>query len=161
MPIFSYQGIEPLIDNTCFLASGSQVIGDVTLAKHSSVWYQTVIRGDVNKIIIGEYTNIQDNCTLHVADEHSCIVGNYVTVGHGAILHGCTVQDNCLIGMGAIVLNGAVIGENSIIGAGSLITENKIIPPNSLIVGSPGRMIRSVTESEKETIISSAMEYFG
>lgn len=159
MPILSYSGIKPTIDSDVFLARRSLIIGDVTLAKHCSVWYQTVIRGDVNKIEVGEYTNIQDNCTVHVADEHPCLVGDYVTVGHGAILHGCTVENNCLIGMGAIILNGAVIGHNSIIGVGSLITEHKIIPPNSVVVGSPGCVIRSVTDKEIQFIHDSAMEY--
>ncbi len=159
MSFTSYKNLVPRVSDGVFTAIGARIIGDVTIAAHANIWYNAVVRGDVNCIVIGEYTNIQDNCTIHVADPNPCKVGNFVTVGHGAILHGCIVKSNCLIGMGAIVLNGAVIGENSIIGAGSLIAENKIIPPNSLVVGAPGRVIRTVTVEEIVAIRESALEY--
>ena len=155
-----FNDIFPQVHDSVFLAEGSRIIGAVTIKEKASIWCNTVARGDVNKIEVGEYSNIQDNCTLHVADAHACIIGNYVTVGHNAILHGCTVHDNCLIGMGAIVLNGAVIGENSIVGAAALISENKIIPPNSLVVGTPGRVIRTLTPAEIEAVTVSAKNYY-
>ena len=159
MSFIPFKNQVPRVNDSVFAANGARIIGDVTIAAHANIWYNAVIRGDVNCIDIGEYTNIQDNCTIHVADPNPCRVGNFVTVGHGAILHGCIVESNCLIGMGAIVLNGTVIGENSIIGAGSLITENRIIPPNSLVVGAPGRVIRTVTDAEIVAIRESALEY--
>ena len=155
-----FNDIFPHIHDSVFLGEGSRIIGAVTIKEKASIWCNTVVRGDVNKIEVGEYSNIQDNCTLHVADAHACIVGNYVTVGHNAILHGCTVKDNCLIGMGAIVLNGAIIGENSIIGAATLVSENKIIPPNSLVVGTPGRVIRTLSAEEVEAVTRSSMGYY-
>ena len=158
--IVTYQGKTPQVHENVFLADGAYVIGDVTVASHANIWFNTVIRGDINPITIGTYTNIQDNCTLHVMHDHPAIIGNYVTVGHGAILHGCTVADNCLIGMGAIVLSYAEIGENCIIGAGSLITEHKKIPQNSLVMGSPGRVVRSLTEAEVDAIRASALKYY-
>lgn len=159
MAYIPFQGLTPKVAEDVFVAEGVRIIGDVSIAGQANIWFNTVIRGDVNRIVIGEYTNIQDNCTLHVADPNPCMVGRFVTVGHGAVLHGCTVQDNCLIGMGAIVLNGAIIGENSIVGAGALVTENKVIPPNSLVVGAPARVIRTITTAEFEAIRESAYEY--
>ncbi|TWH49046.1 gamma carbonic anhydrase family protein [Sporomusa sp. KB1] len=157
--LFRYKDLSPEIDNSVFLAAGVRVIGDVSIAKNSSVWYNTVVRGDINPIKIGQYTNIQDNCTVHVMYDFPCIIGDYITVGHNVILHGCTVADNCLIGMGAILLGYAEIGENCIIGAGSLITERKKIPPNSLVMGSPGKIIRQVSPEEIEAIRNSALKY--
>ena len=155
-----FNDIFPQVHDSVFLAEGSRIIGAVTIKQNSSIWCNTVARGDVNKIEIGEYSNIQDNCTVHVGGAYPCIVGNYVTVGHNAILHGCTVNDNCLIGMGAIVLNGAVIGENSIVGAATLVSENKVIPPNSLVVGTPGRVVRTLTADEIAALRSSAIGYY-
>ncbi|CQR74612.1 gamma carbonic anhydrase family protein [Sporomusa ovata] len=149
----------PEIDNSVFVAEGARVVGDVSIAKNSSIWYNTVVRGDINPIKIGQYTNIQDNCTVHVMYDFPCLIGDYVTVGHNVILHGCTVAANCLIGMGAILLGYAEIGENCIIGAGSLITERKRIPHNSLVMGSPGKIIRQVSPEEIEAIRQSALTY--
>lgn len=159
MSYIPFQGVTPQVSEDVFVAEGVQIIGDVSIADRVSIWFNTVIRGDVNRVAIGECTNIQDNCTLHVADPNPCLIGKCVTVGHGTILHGCTVLDNCLIGMGAIILNGAVIGENSIVGAGALVTENKVIPPNSLVVGAPAKVIRTLTSVEIEAIRKSAHEY--
>lgn len=157
--LIPFKGIHPQISDAVFLADGAKIIGDVAINDGASIWYNSVLRGDVNVVRVGAYTNIQDNCTLHVADNNPCIVGNHVTVGHGVILHGCTVADNCLIGMGAIILNGAEVGENSIIGAGSLITENKKIPPQSLVVGAPGKVIRTLSAEEVQLISQSAQHY--
>lgn len=156
----AYNGTLPNIQENVFLADGVHVIGDVTISSHANIWFNTVIRGDIYPIKIGHYTNIQDNCTLHVMHDQPAIVGDYVTVGHGAILHGCNIANNCLIGMGAIVLSYAEIGENCIIGAGSLITEHKKIPPNSLVMGSPGKVVRTVTPEEIAAIRASALKYY-
>lgn len=157
--LIPYKGITPKIHKDVFLANGVYVTGDVTIGSHSNIWFNTVIRGDVHPITIGEYTNIQDNSTVHVAYDHPAVIGDYVTVGHGVILHACHVGNNCLIGMGAIVLSYAEIGENCIIGANSLITEHKKIPPNSLVMGSPGKVVRTVTQEEIEAIRISALRY--
>ena len=138
---------------------GAAVNGDVTLGRGCSVWYNAVIRGDVSPVIIGENTNIQDNAVLHTSHGIPLVLGRGVTVGHGAILHSCTVEDNVLIGMGAILLDGAVIGENSIIGAGALVTKNTQIPPGSMVLGSPARVKRALTEEEIAAIRENAREY--
>lgn len=157
--LVTYQGLTPKVDESVFIADGAYVIGDVTIASHANIWFNTVIRGDIYPITIGSYTNIQDNSTIHVMHDHPAVIGDYVTVGHGAIIHGCTIADNCLIGMGAIILSYAEIGENCIIGAGSLITERKKIPPNSMVMGSPGRVVRTLTEDEVKAIRVSALTY--
>lgn len=127
---------------------GAKVIGDVKIGKKSSVWYNAVIRGDLAPIKIGSYSNIQDNCVIHVTDKHGVKIGDYVSVGHGAILHGCKIKDNVLIGMNATVLNAAVINENSIVGAGAVVTENKEFPPGSLILGVPAKVVRELTKKK-------------
>ncbi|NLW17967.1 MAG: gamma carbonic anhydrase family protein [Firmicutes bacterium] len=147
------------IHEDTFVAPSADVIGDVTVGAGSSIWYQAVLRGDMAPIIIGEQSNIQDGCLVHVATDYPVRVGNYVTVGHGAILHGCTVEDGVLIGMGAIVLDGAVIGEGSIIGAGALIPEGKVIPPRSLVVGVPGKIIRQLDDAKAAELIAHAEKY--
>lgn len=157
--LVTYQGLTPKVDESVFIADGAYVIGDVTIASHANIWFNTVIRGDIYPITIGSYTNIQDNSTIHVMHDHPAVIGDYVTVGHGAIIHGCTIADNCLIGMGAIILSYAEIGKNCIIGAGSLITERKKIPPNSMVMGSPGRVVRTLTEDEVKAIRVSALTY--
>ena len=127
----------PSIGAHVYIASTAVVLGDVTLGAHSSVWYNAVLRGDINRIVVGEYTNIQDNAVLHLADDFPCILGRYVTVGHSAIVHACTVEDECLIGMGATILDGAIIGAQSIVGANALVTQGTVIPPGSMVLGSP------------------------
>ena len=158
--IVPYKGILPTINDNVFLAKGSYIIGDVSIASYASIWFNTVIRGDVHPISIGKYTNIQDNCTIHVMHDHPAIIEDYVTVGHGAILHACHIASNCLIGMGATIQSYVEIGENCIIGAGSLVTEHKKIPPNSLVVGVPGKVIRTVTDEEIKAIRQSALSYY-
>ena len=158
--IRTFQGITPTIPISCFIEETGIVIGDVVLGEHCSVWFHTVIRGDVHSIRIGDRTNVQDLCVLHVThDTHPLIIGNEVTIGHGAILHGCTIKDRVLIGMGAIVMDGAVIGEDSIVGAGALVVEGMIVPPKCVILGSPGRIRRAVSETELVWIKESAEHY--
>lgn len=158
--LIPYKGIIPKIHENVFLANGAYIIGDVTIGSRSNIWFNTVIRGDVHHITIGKYTNIQDNSTIHVVHDHPSVIEDYVTVGHGVILHACHIASNCLIGMGAIILSYAEIGENCIIGAGALITEHKKIPPNSLVMGSPGKVVRTVTKEEVEAIRMSALGYY-
>ena len=142
-----------------YIAEGAKIIGDVTIGEDSSVWYNAVIRGDSNSIVIGENTNVQDNAVLHTSHNHALQIGDNVTIGHGAIMHGCTVGNNVLIGMGAIILDGAVIEDNCIIGAGALGTQNKVMPEGALVVGNPAKVAREITEEEKESILKNADEY--
>lgn len=158
-PFMNYQGNRPDLGDGVFLAPGSRVIGRVQIGRDSSVFYNSVVRGDVNGIVIGSRTNIQDNCTLHVTGRSGLSVGDGVTVGHNAILHGCTVGDNVLVGMGAIILDDAVIGEDSIVAAGSLVPPGKHYPPGSLIMGSPAAVIRPLRDDERERNRASAAHY--
>ncbi len=155
----SYKDIYPNVHESVFVANGAHIIGDVTIGENSNIWFNTVVRGDVQHIRIGKYTNIQDNSTVHVMYDHPTIIDDYVTAGHGVILHGCHVGSQCLIGMGAIILGYSEIGDNCIIAAGTLIPERKVIPPNSLVMGSPGKIVRTVTDEEIEAIRWSALKY--
>ncbi len=148
-----------IIHETAKIAPGAVVYGDVEVGEKSSIWYHAVVRGDDGPIRIGKYSNVQDNCTIHLDAGHEVIIGDYVTVGHGAIVHGCKIGNHCLIGMGAIILNGAVIGENCIIGAGALITQDREIPAGSMVLGSPGKVIRELTEEEIAGITKNAVHY--
>ena len=151
--------IKPKIDSTAFIAKGAAVYGNVTLGKESNVWYNATIRSVDDPIVIGEGTNIQDNAVVHTDKGYIVEIGSLVTIGHGAIIHGCCIGDNSLIGMGAIILNGAKVGNNCIVGAGSLITKNTIIPDNSLVLGSPAKVIREVTPEEIQASIDNAKLY--
>jgi carbonic anhydrase/acetyltransferase-like protein (isoleucine patch superfamily) len=142
-----------------YIAKGAVVIGDVTLGAHSSVWFNAVLRGDINRIVVGHHTNIQDNAVLHLADDFPCIIGNHVTVGHAAIVHACTVHDEVLVGMGCTILDGAVIGKQSIIGAGALVTQGTRIPPGSLALGAPAKVVRKLTPKERARIKTLAQKY--
>ena len=146
MPIYSLDGVRPDIADNAYVAPSAQIIGNVKMAYHSSVWFGAVIRGDNDLIEIGARTNIQDNSVLHTDPGIPLIIGDGVIVGHQVMLHGCKIGENTLIGIGATILNGAEIGKNCIIGAHSLITEGKVIPDGSMVVGSPGRIIKSLTE---------------
>jgi carbonic anhydrase/acetyltransferase-like protein (isoleucine patch superfamily) len=157
--IGNFKNQKPKIDESCFIAPTADVIGDVTIGENSSIWYKTVLRGDVNKIVIGSNTNIQDGSIVHVAGKYPTIIGNNVTIGHGAIVHGCTIQDSAFIGMGAIILDGAVIGEGALIGAGALITEGKEIPPYSLAVGVPAKVIKQLSQEYINMAKNRAIEY--
>ncbi|MDA1093049.1 MAG: gamma carbonic anhydrase family protein [Acidobacteria bacterium] len=156
----SHRSGSPRVASSAFVDDSAQVIGDVEIGDQSSVWMNVVIRGDVNHIRVGARTNIQDGSVIHVQREtHPTVIGDDVTVGHAAILHGCVVQDRCLIGMGAIILNGAVIGSGSIIAAGTLVVEGTDIPAGSLVMGNPGRIRRSVTDTEAASIAQYAANY--
>ncbi len=146
MAIYQYGEHRPDIHDDVYIAETADVIGQVTLKARSSVWYQAVLRGDSDHLEVGEESNIQDGAVLHADPGFPLKVGQGVTVGHQAMLHGCTVGDGCLIGIQAVVLNGAVIGENSLVGAGAFIKEGAVFPPNSLIVGSPARVVRELSE---------------
>lgn len=155
--IKSFCGIEPQIEESVYVSESADIIGKVKIGKNSSVWYNSVIRGDDEEIIIGENTNIQDGSVLH--GEEKTIIGNNVTVGHRAIVHGAKIGDNSLIGMGAIVLDGAEIGEHCLVGAGALVTSNKKFEDGMLIIGSPAKAIRSLTDEEKKNLEKSAELY--
>lgn len=146
-------------EKAAFVAENAAVTGDVTVGKDASVWYGASVRGDYAPIVIGESTNIQDNASIHVDHEAPVKIGKGVTIGHNAVIHGCTVEDDCLIGMGAIILNRAVIGKGSIIGAGALVTEGKVIPPGSLAVGSPATVMRKVTDEDLQRVRLNASSY--
>jgi gamma-carbonic anhydrase len=146
----SVLGTGPTIDPSVFIARGAQIIGDVRLAEGSSIWYNAVLRGDINYVEIGAHSNIQDGSILHVVNDRPCVVRENVTVGHGVILHACTIESECLIGMGAIIMTGAVIGRGSIIAAGALIPENSVVEPYSLMVGVPGRLLRTLDQTSAE-----------
>lgn len=160
MPLIPYKGKRPRIAPSALLLPGVTVIGDVEIGDEASVWFGTVIRGDVNWIRIGEMTNIQDRCVVHVTvDTHPTVIGDRVTVGHGAILHGCTVEDACLIGIGATVLDAAVVGKHSLVAAGALVTPHTKIPPESLVMGIPAVVRRKLTPLEIDNLESSALRY--
>jgi carbonic anhydrase/acetyltransferase-like protein (isoleucine patch superfamily) len=149
----------PKIDPSAYVAPSACLIGSVTLGSRSSVWFHCVLRADINKIVIGNQTNIQDNCTLHVTDNYGVYVEDSVTVGHGVILHGCHVEHHCLIGMGAIVLDGARIGANSIVAAGSLVPPRLSIPENSLVMGNPAKVVRNLNPQDHQLIEQGAANY--
>lgn len=160
--IRTFRGFSPEIPETCYVDESAQVIGDVQLGEHSSIWMNAVVRGDVNSIRIGHYSNIQDCSVLHgMKEQHQVIVGDYVTVGHSAILHGCTIDDRCLIGMGCVILNGSRIGSGCIIAAGTLIPEGAVVEPKSLWLGSPGKFRRHLDEKDEELILRYAENYIG
>ena len=150
---------KPRIDEQAVVADGAVVLGDVTIQKDVGIWYNAVIRGDVNSISIGEGTNIQDLAVLHVDADASLAIGKNVTIGHGAILHGCTIKDQALIGMGAIVLNGAVIGKGSMIAAGALVPQNTVVPDGALYMGNPAKFRRMLTEEELTANLKNAANY--
>jgi carbonic anhydrase/acetyltransferase-like protein (isoleucine patch superfamily) len=158
--IRSYKGITPTIPASCYVDSSSQIIGDVVLGEHASVWMNAVLRGDVNSIRVGAHSNVQDCSVLHgMKGQFKVLLGEYVTVGHSVTLHGCVIEDRCLIGMGSIILNGARIGAGSIIAAGTLIPENTVVEPGSLWMGSPGKFRRKLEEKDQESIMRYAKNY--
>jgi carbonic anhydrase/acetyltransferase-like protein (isoleucine patch superfamily) len=160
MSIRGYRGITPKIAATAYIDPSAQVIGDVAIGERSSVWPNTTVRGDVNYIRIGDETNVQDNCCLHVQrDEFPLILGNRVSIAHSVTLHGCVIEDECLIGMGAIVLNGARVGSGSIIAAGALVTEGMTVPPGSVVMGMPGKVRRTATGDDRKRILKHADSY--
>jgi carbonic anhydrase/acetyltransferase-like protein (isoleucine patch superfamily) len=156
---YEINGIRPVVDPNAWIAPGCHVIGNTTLMAGSSVWFGTTIRGDNDPIVVGTGSNVQENCVLHTDPGCPLTIGTNCTIGHKAMLHGCTIGDNSLIGMGATVLNGAVIGKNCLIGAGALITEGKVIPDGSLVMGSPGKVVRQLDEAAIAGLTRSAEHY--
>lgn len=157
--IIKLEELTPKLSGDVWIADNAAVVGDVEMMEDTSVWYSASVRGDAGKIVIGKGSNIQDNSVIHVKPGNDTIIGEYTTIGHNVILHGCTIGNNVVIGMGAIILNGAKIGDNSIIGAGALVTENKEIPANTIAFGNPAKIIRKVTEQEIEQNMANAIEY--
>ncbi|MGL5352892.1 MAG: gamma carbonic anhydrase family protein, partial [Clostridium sp.] len=155
----AFKGKNPSIHNTCYISESVDIIGNVVIYDNANIWFGTRIRGDINEVVIGKNTNIQENSVVHVDSHCGTYIGEDVTIGHGAIIHGCTIHNNVLIGMGAIVLNEAVIGKNTIIGAGSLIPQGKVIPEGVLCLGSPAKVIRNLTQEEIISIKTSADNY--
>ncbi len=149
----------PVIDSSAFIAHNACVIGNVSLAPQTSIWPFAVLRGDINSIEIGEGSNIQDGSIVHLADELGVKIGKYVTIGHGAIIHASTIDDECLIGMRATIMDGAVIGHHSIVGAHALVTQGTIIPPGSLVLGSPAKVVRPLSQEEQKEIKNWATKY--
>ncbi len=157
--IYDLEKNVPEINTDSWVAPNAIIIGKVKLEKNSSIWFNAVLRGDIEKIVIGEKSNIQDGSVLHTDPGYPLTVGKGVTVGHMVMLHGCEISDDTLIGIGSIILNKAKIGKNCIIGANTLVTENKVIPDNSLVLGSPGKVVRKVTEDEIKVIRENAKHY--
>ena len=149
----------PIIGEGVYIAKSAVVFGAVTLGKQSSVWYNAVLRGDIHEIVVGEGSNIQDNAVLHIADDFGCYIGNYVTVGHSAVVHACRVGDETLVGMGATILDGAVVGNQCIIGANALVKQGQKIPDGSMAVGSPARVIRKLSDEDRAGLKSWATKY--
>jgi carbonic anhydrase/acetyltransferase-like protein (isoleucine patch superfamily) len=159
MSILAYGRRQPQLGTDVYIAPGAWVIGDVAIGERSSIWFNSILRGDINRVVIGHHTNIQDLSLCHVADAQACVVGDYVTIGHRAILHGCTVGNEVLVGMGAVLMNGVVVGEQSIVGAAALLTEGLVVPPGSLVYGAPAKIISRLGEKERHEIKSWAEKY--
>jgi carbonic anhydrase/acetyltransferase-like protein (isoleucine patch superfamily) len=159
MPVYSYQGKNPRVGKSCYIAPTATLIGDVTLGDGASVWFGCVLRGDVSPIVVGARSNIQDNTVIHGEEGWPTLIGEDVTVGHSAIIHAATVGDRVLVGMGAVLLSRCRIGEESIIGARALVTEEVEIPGGSLVLGMPGKVVRGLTQEERAGIFESARRY--
>ena len=168
MPVYPYEGVSPKIASDVLLCPGAMVVGRVRIGAGSSVWYNAVIRGDVHDVVIGTCTSIQDGTIIHEDSGRGSgldgglptVVGDYVTVGHGVILHACRVEDYALVGMGAIVMDGAVVGRGSVVGAGALVTKNTVIPPFSVVLGSPARVVKTLPEASLDQRKEQAMHYY-
>ncbi|MBP1927492.1 carbonic anhydrase/acetyltransferase-like protein (isoleucine patch superfamily) [Methanolinea mesophila] len=152
-------GIDANTGRAAFIAGNATVLGDVTLGDGVSVWFGAVVRADKDRVEVGARSNIQDNAVVHTTTNFPVIMGEDVSVGHGAILHGCTIRDRVLVGMGAIVLNGAVVGEDSVLGAGTVVTEKAVIPPGSVVIGVPGKVVKQASEDQKRHIVQNAKAY--
>jgi carbonic anhydrase/acetyltransferase-like protein (isoleucine patch superfamily) len=159
MGIIPHGGFSPRIHPSAFIADGAHIIGNVEIAKDASVWFNSVLRGDINSIYIGERSNIQDGSIFHVTSELSVYVGNDVTVGHGAIIHGCRIEDGSLIGMGAVVLDRARIGKQALVAAGAVVREGFVVPDGMLVGGVPAKVLRALTVGEKQSLFESAAHY--
>ncbi|MCR1898210.1 gamma carbonic anhydrase family protein [Irregularibacter muris] len=154
-----YRNCQPQIHESCFIAEGVKLIGNVILKENSNIWYNAVLRGDIDQIVIGENSNVQDGTIIHCDIGQPTIIQKNVTIGHNAIIHGCTVEENSLIGMGAVIMNGVHIGRNSLIAAGTVIPPGRIIPENSLVMGNPGQVMRQVTNTDLEGMKKNTLLY--
>ena len=159
MPIFKFKTYSPHLSHSAWIAHDANIIGKIKIMEKASVWFGATLRGDNEEIFVGEGSNIQENCVLHTDHGFPLKIGKNCTIGHSVILHGCSISDNTLIGMGSTILNGAQIGKGCLIGAGSLVTENKIIPDGSLVIGAPGKIIRKLDDEAKLSLIGSAIHY--
>jgi len=159
MAIETFDGNSPIIHPSVFTAHSADIIGRVKIEQNASIWYNATLRGDINEIVVGPRSNIQDNACIHLADDYGTHIGELVTVGHGAIIHACTIRDEVLVGMGACILDGAVIGERSIIGANALITGGTVIPPGSLVLGSPAKVVKTLDQEQQAGIKKWAEKY--
>jgi carbonic anhydrase/acetyltransferase-like protein (isoleucine patch superfamily) len=159
MAIETFDGISPEIHPSAFIAGSADVIGRVRVEEDASIWYNVTLRGDINEIVVGPRSNVQDNAVLHLADDYGAYLGELVTVGHSAIVHACTIKDEVLVGMGACILDGAVIGERSIIGANALVTGGTVIPPGSLVLGSPAKVVKTLDLKDQGNIKKWAEKY--
>lgn len=159
MAIETFEEYAPEIHDSAFVAASADIIGRVSIGENASVWYNTTLRGDINEIVVGPNSNVQDNTCIHLADNYGAYLGEFVTVGHSAIIHACTVKDEVLVGMGACILDGAVIGERSIIGANALVTGGTEIPPGSLVLGSPAKVVKTLDKKQQEGIKYWAEKY--
>ena len=157
--ILTFKGVRPQIGPDCYVAESAAVIGDVTIGADSSVWFGASVRGDYMPITIGSRTNVQDNATIHCDESHPTVIGNDVSIGHNAVVHGATLEDKVLVGMGAVVLDGAVIGAGSIVGAGAVVTKNTVVPPGSLVLGTPGKIVKSGVEAYAQSNLQNAKNY--
>ncbi len=160
MSAYPYGDRRPRIDPTAFVAPGARVVGDVELRARASIWFNAVLRGDSDRVVVGEESNVQDGAVLHTDAGAPCLVGARCTVGHSAIVHGCVVGDDCLVGMGAVVMSGARIGERSVVAAGALVPPGRAFEPRSLIVGSPARRIRELTDEDIERLIAPGVRHY-
>ena len=159
MAIETFDGHSPNIHPSVFTAASADIIGRVKIEEEASIWYNATLRGDINDIVIGPRSNVQDNACIHLADDYGAHIGELVTIGHSAIIHACTIKDEVLVGMGACILDGAVIGERSIIGANALITGGTVIPPGSLVLGSPAKVVKTLDKKQQEGIKKWAEKY--
>lgn len=157
--IYRYMEHSPEIDDSAFIAPNATVIGQVKVANGASIWFNTIVRGDINSIEVGKDSNIQDNCVMHVTHEHAVKVAERVTVGHGVILHGCTVESDCLIGMGSVLLDGVVVNEGCMIAAGAVVAPNTVVPANSLVMGIPGKVVRNLGPAEQSKMQTNWQSY--
>jgi len=153
-------GVDSARSGRAFIAPNATVLGDVAIGVETGIWFGAVVRADRDRIVLGNRSNVQDNAVLHTSTGHPVLVGQDVSIGHGAILHGCTIADRVLVGMGAIVLNGALVGEDSVIGAGTVVTEGAVIPPGSVVVGVPGKVIKTVSDQQRDHIVENARNYW-
>lgn len=159
MPVYALDDVHPQIDDAVWIAPSAVIVGDVVIGPEVGIWFGAVARGDIERITIGARTNVQENAVLHTDSGYPLTIGANVTIGHAAIVHGCSIGDNSLIGMGATVLNGARIGRNCLIGANALVTENKVIPDNSLVMGAPAKVVRAIDEEGIAALAASAARY--